>query len=58
MLQFVLKHLKEKNKNLDYNYNLNKKGRIFKVTDPNNFKRIRTKTNTKTRRKNTRKNKK
>jgi thioredoxin-like negative regulator of GroEL len=53
MLQFVVKHLKGKNKNLDYNYNLNKKGRIFKVTDPNNVKRVRTK-----KRKNTRKNKK
>ena len=52
MLQFVLKHLK--NKNLDYNYNLNKKGRIFKVTDPNNVKKIRTNK----RHKNTRKIKK
>jgi len=63
MLQFVLKHLKGKNKNLDYNYNLNKKGHIFKLTDPNNIKRVRnknkkfnTKRNTKANKKNTRKN--
>jgi thiol-disulfide isomerase/thioredoxin len=41
MLQFVLKHLKGKNKNLSYNYNLNEKGNIFKLTDPNNIKRVR-----------------
>lgn len=41
MLDFVLKHLKGKNNNLDYNYNLNKKGRLFKITDPNNIKRVR-----------------
>jgi len=44
MLDFVLKHLKGKNNNLDYNYNLNKKGHIFKLTDPNNIKRVRGKT--------------
>jgi len=44
MLQFVLKHLKGKNNNLEYDYNLNKKGHIFKVVDPNNIKRIRGKT--------------
>lgn len=43
MLQFVLKHFKGKNNNLDYNYNLNKKGHIFKLTDPNNIKRVRNK---------------
>jgi thioredoxin-like negative regulator of GroEL len=41
MLQFVLKHLKGKNNNLSYNYNLNKKGNIVKLTDPNNIKRVR-----------------
>lgn len=41
MLEFVLKHLKGKHNNLDYNYNLNKKGRIFKLTDPNSIKRVR-----------------
>ena len=43
MLQFVLKHLKGKNNvsNLSYNYNLNKKGRVIKLTDPNNIKRVR-----------------
>lgn len=58
MLQFVLKHLKGKNKNLDYNYNLNKKGRIFKLTDPNNIKRVRNKNikNTKNNTKNIKKN--
>ena len=44
MLQFVLKHFKGKNNNLEYDYNLNKKGKIFKVTDPNNIKRVRGKT--------------
>ncbi len=41
MLQFVLKHVKGKNKNLSYNYNLNEKGNIIKLTDPNNIKRVR-----------------
>lgn len=41
MLQFVLKHLKGKNNNLSYNYNLNEKGNIIKLTDPNNIKRVR-----------------
>lgn len=41
MLDFVLKHLKGKNNNLNYNYNLNKKGRMIKITDPNNIKRVR-----------------
>ena len=49
MLDFVLKHLKGKNNNLDYNYNLNKKGRVFKITDPNNIKRVRTRKPKKTR---------
>jgi hypothetical protein len=44
MFKFVVKHLKGKNNNLDYNYNLNKKGKIFKLTDPNNIKRVRGKT--------------
>ena len=41
MLEFVMKHLKGKNNNLEYNYNLNKKGHIIKLTDPNNIKRVR-----------------
>jgi thioredoxin-like negative regulator of GroEL len=44
MLQFVLKHLKGKNNNLEYDYNLNKKGHLLKLTDPNNIKRVRGKT--------------
>ena len=54
MLQFVLKHLKEKNNNLAYDYNLNEKENLVKLTDPNNIKRVRKK-NRKTKR--TRKNK-
>jgi thioredoxin-like negative regulator of GroEL len=42
MLQFVLKHLKG-NENLPYNYNLNKKGNIKKITNPNNVKKLRSK---------------
>jgi thioredoxin-like negative regulator of GroEL len=58
MLEFVMKHLKGNASNLKYNYNLNKKGNLIKLTDPNNVKRVRNvkkKTNTK---RNTRKNKK
>ena len=40
MLEFVLKHLKNK-MNLPYDYNLNKKGHLVKLTDPNNIKRVR-----------------
>ena len=54
MLQFVLKHLKGKNNKLSYDYNLNEKGNIVKLTDPNNIKRVRKGKN----RKKTRKNKK
>jgi hypothetical protein len=61
MLQFVLKHLKG-NENLPYNYNLNKKGNIKKITNPNNVKKLRskfmkpkTKRYTKTRKPNTKK---
>ena len=42
MLQFVLKHLKDnKNLNLPYNYNLNKKGNLKKITNANNIKKLR-----------------
>ena len=41
MLEFVLKHLKGKNNNLPYDYNLNKKGNLITLTDPNNIKRVR-----------------
>lgn len=41
MLQFVLKHLKDKNMNLPYNYNLNKKGNLKKITNANNIKKLR-----------------
>lgn len=41
MLEFVTKHLKGKNNNLSYNYNLNEKGNIMKLTNPNNIKRVR-----------------
>ena len=40
MLEFVTKHLKGNN-NLPYNYNLNEKGNIIKLTTPNNIKRVR-----------------
>jgi len=50
MFEFVTKHLKGNN-NLSYNYNLNEKGNIMKLTDPNNIKRVR-KQNHKTNRKN------
>lgn len=50
MFEFVTKHLKGNN-NLSYNYNLNEKGNIIKLTDPNNIKRVR-KQNRKTNRKN------
>lgn len=55
MLQFVMKHLKGKNNNLAYDYNLNDKGNLIKLTDPNNVKRVR---NKKRKTKKTRKNKK
>jgi len=42
MLQFVLKHLKG-NENLPYEYNLNKKGNLKKITNPNNVKNLRSK---------------
>lgn len=54
MLEFVMKHLKGKGNNLKYNYNLNKKGNLIKLTDPNNVKRVRNKKN----KRNTKKNKK
>jgi len=41
MLQFVLKHIKGNTHNLKYNYNLNKKGRLIKLTNSNNIKRVR-----------------
>lgn len=41
MLQFVLKHLKDKKINLPYNYNLNKKGNLKKITNANNIKKLR-----------------
>ena len=41
MLQFVLNHLKDKNMNLPYNYNLNKKGNLKKITNSNNIKKLR-----------------
>jgi hypothetical protein len=48
MLQFVLKHLKDnKNVNLPYNYNLNKKGNLKKITNANNIKKLRRKNRTK-----------
>jgi thiol-disulfide isomerase/thioredoxin len=40
MLKFVINNLKG-NKNLPYDYNLNKKGDIIKLTDQNNIKRVR-----------------
>ena len=43
MLRFVMKHLKGRNKNLSYDYNLNKKGNIIKLTDANNIKRVKNK---------------
>lgn len=45
MLEFVMKHLKgNMNVNhLKYNYNLNKKGHLIKLTDQNNIKRVRNK---------------
>jgi hypothetical protein len=43
MLQFVLKHLKGKNNNLAYDYNLNEKGNLIQLTNPNNVKRVRAK---------------
>ena len=46
MLQFVMKHLKGKTNELKYNYNLNKKGNIVKLTDPANIKRVRNKKRT------------
>jgi thioredoxin-like negative regulator of GroEL len=49
MLEFVMKHLKGKGNNLKYNYNLNKKGNLIKLTDANNIKRVRKKTKQKTR---------
>jgi len=66
MLQFVLKHLKNKHHALPYDYNLNEKGNIKELTDPNNIKRVRkfnnpyngkSKIKSKTRKNNTRKNK-
>lgn len=56
MLEFVMKHLKGNANNLKYNYNLNKKGNLIKLTDANNIKRVRNKKNNTKR--NTRKNKK
>ena len=44
MLEFVTKHLKGKNNNLSYDYNLNKKGNLIKLTHPNNIKRVRKQT--------------
>jgi hypothetical protein len=44
MLDFVTKHLKGKNNNLSYDYNLNKKGNLIKLTHPNNIKRVRKQT--------------
>lgn len=41
MLEFVMKHLKGKGNNLKYNYNLNKKGNLIKLTNSNNIKRVR-----------------
>ena len=52
MLEFVMKHLKGNVNNLKFNYNLNKKGNLIKLTDPNNVKRVRKNT-----KRNTRKNK-
>ena len=40
MLKFVINNLKDKS-NLPYDYNLNKKGHIIKLTDQNNIKRVR-----------------
>ena len=40
MLKFVLNNLKGKT-NLSYDYNLNKKGDLIKLTDQNNIKRVR-----------------
>ena len=40
MLNFVINNLKGKS-NLPYNYNLNKKEQLIKLTDPNNIKRVR-----------------
>ena len=40
MLNFVINNLKGKT-NHPYNYNLNKKGQLIKLTDPNNIKRVR-----------------
>jgi hypothetical protein len=54
MLEFVMKHLKGNATNLKYNYNLNKKGNLIKLTDPNNIKRFRNKKN----KRHTKKNKK
>jgi len=42
MLKFVINNLKGKS-NLPYDYNLNKKGNIIKLTDQNNIKRVRSK---------------
>jgi len=42
MLKFVINNLKDKS-NLPYDYNLNKKGDIIKLTDQNNIKRVRSK---------------
>ena len=55
MLKFVLSDLKNKKMNLSYDYNLNKKGHIVKLTDPNNIKRVRSKSKTRKNRKNLRK---
>ena len=42
MLNFVINNLKGKpNVNLPYNYNLNKKNQLIKLTDQNNIKRVR-----------------
>ena len=45
MLEFVMKHLKGNVNinNLKYNYNLNKKDNLIKLTDQNNIKRLRNK---------------
>ena len=40
MLKFVVNNLKGK-PNLNYNYNLNKKGHLIKLTDQNNIKKVR-----------------
>jgi len=57
MLQFVLKNLKGKQSNLPYDYNLNERNRIIKLTDTNNIKRAR-KGNTRKTRKINKQNKK